>query len=61
MIEAEMSKIIFSKIVVLNYAKKAWDILEINFKGNDKVRVVKLQMVRREFENLQMRENEPIA
>ena len=36
-------------------------ILETNFKGTNKVKVVKLQMGRREFENLQMRDNEPIA
>ena len=56
-----MAKAIFPKIAVVNYAKEAWDILEKNFKGTNKVRVVKLQMIKREFENLQMRDNEPIA
>ena len=61
LIEATMTKIVFPKIVVVNYAKEAWDIHETNFKGTNKVRVVKLKMIRREFENLQMRDNEPIV
>ena len=56
-----MTKIVFLKIAATNYAKEAWDILETNFKGTDKVRVVKLQMVKREFENIQMRDNGPIV
>ena len=42
MIEAAMTKTVFSKIAVANYAKEAWDILEKNFKGIDKVHIVKL-------------------
>ena len=52
LIEAIMIETIFFKIAIENYAKEAWDILEMNFKGTDKVRVVKLQNIRREFENL---------
>ena len=52
LIEARMTKTIFSKIAATNYAKEAWDILETNFKGIDKVCTVKLQNIRREFENL---------
>lgn len=47
-----MKETVFPKIAAANYAKEAWDILEMNFKGIDKVRVVKLQMIRRDFENL---------
>ena len=56
LIEAAMTEIVFPKIAAANYAKEAWDILETNFKGT-----VKLQNIRREFENLQMKENESIA
>ena len=56
-----MTETVFPKIAAANYAKEAWDILETNFKGTDKVRTVKLQNIRREFENLQMKENESIA
>ena len=61
MIEAVMTETVFPKIAAANYAKEAWDILETNFKGTDKVHIVKLQNIRREFENLQMKENESIA
>ena len=61
LIEAAMAETIFPKIAVANYAKEAWDILKTNFQGTDKVRVVKLQNIRREFENLQMKENESVA
>ena len=56
-----MGKAVFPKITAVNYAKEAWDILEMNFKGTNKVRVVKLQIIRREFENLQTRDNKTIA
>ena len=61
LIEVAMTGTIFPKIAVANYAKEAWDILETNFKGTDKVCTVKLQNIRREFENLQMKENESVA
>ena len=32
-----------------------------NFKGTDKVYIVKLQNIRREFDNLQMKENESVV
>ena len=60
LIELAMTEVVFPKISAANYAKEAWDILEMNFKGTNKVAVVKLQMIRREFENLLMRDNEPI-
>ena len=49
LIEATMIEIVFPKIAVENYAKEAWDILEMNFKGTNKVRIVKLQMIKMEF------------
>ena len=61
LIEAAMTETIFPKTVAENYAKEAWDILETNFKGTDKVCIVKLQNIRREFENFQMKENESVA
>ena len=56
-----MAETIFTKIVVTNYAKEAWDILKSNFHGTNKVFIVKLKNIRREFENLQMKENESDA
>ena len=61
LIEAAMTETIFSKIAATNYVKEAWDILETNFKGIDKVCIVKLHNIRREFENLQMKKNESVV
>ena len=33
LIEAAMTEIVFPKIAEENYAKEAWDILEMNFRG----------------------------
>nr|KYP76948.1 Retrovirus-related Pol polyprotein from transposon TNT 1-94 [Cajanus cajan] len=41
-------------------AKKAWDILEEEFEGNEQVRSVKLHYLRREFETIKMKESETI-
>ena len=60
LIEVAMESTIFPKIAVANYAKEAWEILKTNFQGTDKVHVVKIQNIRREFENLQMKENESV-
>ena len=49
LIEAAITETVFPKIATENYAKEAWDILEMNFNGTNKVRVVK------------MTENEPIV
>lgn len=57
LIEVAMTEIIVPKVEVANYLKEAWDILEINFKGRDKVHLVKLQLIQREFENLQVTVN----
>ncbi len=61
LIEAVMIETIFPKIAAANYAKEPWYILERNFKGTDKVHIVKLQNIRREFENFQIKENESIT
>ena len=53
LIKEAMIETIFPKIAAENYSKEAWDILEMNFKGTNKVRVMKLQMIKREFENFQ--------
>ena len=39
-------------------AKEVWDILQQEFQGDTKVRAIKLQTLKKEFENMKMRENE---
>jgi hypothetical protein len=41
-------------------AKQAWDILETTYQGTSKVKIAKLQALRREFENLQMKDSDSI-
>lgn len=38
-------------------SKKAWDTLQEEFQGNEKIRVVKLQYLRRDFKNIKMKEH----
>jgi hypothetical protein len=38
-------------------AKEAWAILQEEFQGDKKVRDIKLQTLRRDFENMRMKEN----
>ena len=40
--------------------KQAWDILETSYQGTSKVKIAKLQALRREFENLQMKDSDSI-
>lgn len=48
------------RIMDADTAKKVWDILEEEFEGNEQVRFVKLHYLRREFENIKMKESETI-
>ncbi|KAK2982589.1 hypothetical protein RJ640_002078 [Escallonia rubra] len=42
-------------------AKEAWDILKVEYHGDDKVRAINLQTLRRDFENMKMKEKETFA
>ena len=57
-IQSRISDSIFPRIMRASVSKEAWDILQQEFQGNDKVRAVKLQSLRRDFENIKMKENE---
>ena len=48
---------IFPKIIGAKTAKEAWDILKLVYKGNDKVKTVRLQTLRTQFETLKMSES----
>jgi hypothetical protein len=51
---------IFSKIIGIGTSKQAWDILKSSYQGNDRVKIVKLQTLRMQFETLRMTESENV-
>jgi transposase InsO family protein len=51
---------IFSKIIGAGTSKQAWDILKSSYQGNDRVKTVKLQTLRTQFETLRMTESENV-
>nr|KYP71431.1 Retrovirus-related Pol polyprotein from transposon TNT 1-94 [Cajanus cajan] len=51
---------IFSRIMGATTAKEAWTTLQEEFEGNEKVRAVKLQTLRHNFELLNMKESETV-
>ena len=55
-----MGEIIVRRIMDAETAKRAWDILEEEFKDNEQVRSFKLHYLRREFETIRMKEFETI-
>ena len=51
---------VFPKIEECGISHNAWEALEKSYKGFVKVKVVKLQMLRRDFESLSMKESENV-
>ncbi|KAL5718443.1 hypothetical protein ACHQM5_011344 [Ranunculus cassubicifolius] len=58
LIQEGVTKTIFPRIINAKTSKEAWDILDKEFRGSKQIKTVKLQSLRREFENLKMRESE---
>ncbi|KAJ0578627.1 putative RNA-directed DNA polymerase [Helianthus annuus] len=52
---------VFSRIAAATTARQAWNLLQTEYQGDTKVKTVKLQGLRREFETLQMKDGEPVA
>ena len=59
-IQQGVSKTIFPRISGATKSKEAWEIFKKQFSGYDKVISIKLQNLWREFDNLQMKENETV-
>ncbi|XP_070661289.1 uncharacterized protein [Malus domestica] len=57
-IQGAVSDTIFPRIANEETAKGAWEVLQQGYRGDTKVRKVKLQSLRRDFEYTRMRENE---
>src|SRR3954465_6605970 len=58
MIQRGVSLSIFPRIMRSKTSKEAWSILQQEFEGDSKVRTVKLQSLKRNYENERMKENE---
>jgi hypothetical protein len=60
LIQQGLNESIFTKIYSAASSKMAWDILETCYQGVSKVKIVELQNLRRDFENLKMKDNESV-
>ena len=58
LIQQGLSESIFPKITSVDSSNKSWDTLETCYQGATKVKNVKLQNLRRDFENLKMKDSE---
>ncbi|KAL0425835.1 UNVERIFIED_CONTAM: hypothetical protein Sradi_1118300 [Sesamum radiatum] len=59
-IQTTVADNIFPRISVATSAKEAWSILQKEYQGSAKVRIIKLQTLRRDFENMKMKDSETI-
>ena len=59
-IRQAMHESILPRVAAKTNAKQAWDTLETAYKGLDKVRTSKLQILRRNFESLSMKDLETV-
>ncbi|KAK2965254.1 hypothetical protein RJ640_015752 [Escallonia rubra] len=60
LIQRNVTDPIFSRIMRVESAKKAWETLRNEFQGDDKVRAIKLQSLRKDLENMKMKEDESL-
>ena len=58
MIQKVVSTTIFPRIMRARKVKEAWNILKQEFEGNQKVKAIKIQSLRRDLGNMKIKENE---
>ncbi|GAV84464.1 DUF4219 domain-containing protein/UBN2 domain-containing protein [Cephalotus follicularis] len=56
----DVDEVIFERISSVNSAKEAWDTLYAAYKGEDKIKLVRLQILRCEFDSLRMKDSESV-
>ncbi|XP_077219066.1 uncharacterized protein LOC143853215 [Tasmannia lanceolata] len=56
-----VDKSVFEKISAAETAHATWDLLQKSYKGDDRVKRVRLQTLRGEFESLKMSDSESIS
>lgn len=59
-LQTAVSDVIFPRIAPPTSSKDAWDALEMEFQGSSQVKMINLQSLRREYENLKMSERDRI-
>lgn len=59
-IQTAVSESIFPRIAPATTAKEAWNALQSEFEGSHQVKMINLQSLRREYENLKMNESDSI-
>ena len=57
-VHQEMHESILLRIAAKPNAKEAWDTLETAYQGLDKIKTSKLQILRRDFESMSLKETE---
>ena len=60
LIQQSLDESIFPKVSAAKKSKIAWDILETTYQGTSKVKIAKLQTLRRDFENLYMKDSDSV-
>jgi len=57
-IHQAMDESILQRVASMNQVKEAWDILQTYSQGIDKVKTSKIQILRRDFETLSMKDSD---
>ncbi|WCJ21047.1 hypothetical protein M5689_003236 [Euphorbia peplus] len=56
-----LDEVMFKKVAEATTSKQAWEILRVSLQGEEKVKKVRLQMLRGEFEAMKMKDMEAVT